>query len=99
VLFALPAKLFYKKYTIAEHITVQAFILGHAAFVTILCFPIVNWRILANPFFFLTLFVMNFAFFYKRKESFETFLSSIFILLFGGILFFMPPVIFYVLSK
>ncbi len=99
VLFALPAKLFYKKYTLAEHITIQAFILGHAALITVLLFPVMNWSIIANPIFLLSLFILNFLFFFKRKEIIETLLSSIFILLFGGLLFFMPPVIYYVLTK
>jgi hypothetical protein len=93
--FAVPARMFHNRYNFAEHLAIQALILGHAAFITILCFPLINLTILANPVFFLSVFLMNFFIFYRKKEIFEGLLSSFFTVILGVVLFLIIPMIAY----
>lgn len=89
--FAVPARMFHHRYNFAEHMAIQAFIIGHAAFVTVLFFPLINLTILANPVFFLMVFLMNFFIFFNKKEIFEGLLSSFFSIILGIVLFFLIP--------
>lgn len=95
--FSIPAKLFYKKFNFAEHLAIQAFILGHAAFFTIFLFPFKQLTVLANPVFYLVLLIWNFLFFFSRKEIVASILSAIFIFLIGMGLFILIPVLLFVL--
>jgi len=95
--FAVPARLFHHRYNFAEHLAIQAFILGHAAFITVLWYPLINLTILANPIFFLSVFLMNFLVFFRKKEFFEGLLSSLFTVVLGVVLFLFIPMVVYFL--
>ncbi len=95
IFFAVPARMFHHRYNFAEHLVIQALILGHAAFITVLCYPFINLTILANPVFFLAVFLMNFFIFYRRKEIFEGLLASFFTVVLGVILFLLIPMAVY----
>lgn len=95
--FAVPARLFNRRYNFAEHLAIQALILGHAAFVTIILFPVINLTILANPVFFTAVFLMNFFIFFRKKEIFEGLLEAFFIVILGMALFLLIPMMFYFL--
>ncbi|KAA3641692.1 MAG: DUF3667 domain-containing protein [Bacteroidetes bacterium] len=95
--FAVPARLFNRRYNFAEHLAIQAIILGHAAFVTIIFFPVVHLTILANPVFYIAVFLMNFFIFYRKKEIFEGLLGAFFTVVLGMALFLLIPMLFYFL--
>lgn len=91
-MFAFPAKLFFKQYTFAEHVTIQAFIIGQSALITVVLFPLMNWRILINPVFLLSLWILNALMFRQKGRLFESILASFFIIMLGYLLFCIPPI-------
>lgn len=95
--FALPSRLFFPRYNLAEHLTVQSFVLAQAVFAGCLFFPVYHLAILFNPFIYGSIFVLLAAVFWKEAPKWEVLLKVGAILFLGYLLFFLAPLPFHYL--
>ncbi|MCI5082771.1 MAG: DUF3667 domain-containing protein [Saprospiraceae bacterium] len=91
ILFALGNRLFYNQYNLAEHMIINAFVMGQAAFYTILCYPVFSIRFLINPIHLLGLWLL-FAIVYRTKRD-----GLIYALLISGVVIFLSYLAFLIL--
>ena len=93
--WAIPASLFYRQRKFTEHLVIQAFVMGHAAFLTLLFYPFFNLRMPFNPVLVgLTLVLCIWAY-WKMDKELNSLIFGPLILLFGQILLFIFPVPFH----
>lgn len=91
-LFALPTALIFRKYNLAEHIIINAFIFGHAAFLSIILFPILPWSIILNPINYLIIMISYFIIFRKERDWIDRLVFIPIIMIIGIILFIAVPI-------
>lgn len=97
--FALPAALIFQRFNLAEHVIISAFVIGHAAFLTLLLFPVLNWTILANPVNYLAVWMMYALILRKTGNIWEVAVLSFVVVLLGTVLFLIVPILFFGLFR
>jgi hypothetical protein len=89
--FSWPASWFFKQLNFAEHLTVQAFICGQAALITLVSYPIISWTFVFNPVMYLSIWGLMFLAYRHRQGAWEAFLISFWVLIIGLLLFILLP--------
>lgn len=98
--WAIPAAIFYRKRKFTEHLIIQAFVIGHACFLTTLFYPIMDLQMPFNPVLLGMMLVLNAWVFWKMDRELNSLLFAPLILLLGQILLVLIPVpFFYVYQK
>jgi len=94
--FALPCALFFQRFKLAEHIIINAFIFGHAAFFSILLFPLFPWSVIVNPIVYASILLLYFLVFHQAKDWLDRFIFIPIILILGLLLFILIPLMVYI---
>lgn len=94
IAFAWPASWFFRKLNFAEHLTVQAFICGHAALITVVSYLLISWIFIFNPMLYLSIWVLMFLAYRQQEGGWYAFSLSFFVLLIGLLLFILIPATF-----
>jgi hypothetical protein len=91
VFFSIPTYFFFKRYNFAEHITINAFIIGHCAFLSIILLLLLPYPIILNPVTYFAVAVMYYFVFRNTDKPVEVAVISLLSVFVGGLLFFLVP--------
>lgn len=83
IYFALPARLFFPRFNLAEHLLISSFIVGHMSLLSLPTFPLFRVSFLINPFLHIGILVMLVRF-YRQEESIGMVILSSFFIQFIG---------------
>lgn len=93
--YALPARLFFRKYNFTEHMVICAYVLGHTALLACLSLPFYSVPIMFNPLIYLFMGVMYFRIFRDPVNPLGTVGAVIGHLLLCAIIYFALPIAYY----
>lgn len=89
-LLALPSAFIFSKKNYAEHVTIAAFIIGHATLLVAFLTPIINVPLIFNYVLYSLIFILYYRFYSNPKDKFGSFLISFLVV----ILFFVELFLF-----
>ncbi|MEN0005800.1 MAG: DUF3667 domain-containing protein [Bacteroidota bacterium] len=89
--FSIPTYFFFKRYNFAEHLAINAFVIGHVSLITALALPITGIRIVFNPIPFVLVAIMYMFIFSRKRHLIETGVISLLSVFVGYVLFFLVP--------
>lgn len=94
-LYALPAKLIFRKYNFTEHMVISSYVLGHTALLAVLFLPVLSVPIIFNPVVYLSMAILYFRIFKDPINPLGTMAAVIGHILFCILLFFLIPIIYH----
>ena len=81
--YALPAALFYRQRKLVEHFVIQAFVIGHSAFLTLPFFPLFQVKFILHPALWISLFSLNIWAYWKMDRQLNSILFTPIIIISG----------------
>ena len=93
--FAFLNQWFFKRFNFAEHVIINGFVMGQAAFIAVLFFPIFPYPFLVNPCHLLPLWILSGIILYDKEETpiFTILMTGITFLLGYFFIFFGPAIV------
>jgi hypothetical protein len=89
--FSATTYFLFKTYNLAEHIIINAFVLGHASFITCIFFFMVPYPVSINPITYLSMGLLYFAIFKNTGGRFEVAVISLLSIFIGLVLYYFLP--------
>lgn len=93
--FSLLSSQVFPRYNFAEHLTIHAFIIGHAALITVLFFPLFNQPMIFNPVNALVIVALSILVFWNAAKKWEVIVLCLVNVFAGYFFFFVVPIPFH----